>query len=48
MVVPWRLLGALALALVVAGFGSAWQYQDWRYGRQLAEQARLNTAPPTN
>jgi hypothetical protein len=30
------------LALVIAGFGSAWQFQDWRYGRQLAEQARLN------
>ncbi|WP_455806643.1 lysis system i-spanin subunit Rz [Pseudomonas fluorescens] len=36
MVVPWRLLGALALAL--AGFGSAWQVQDWRYGNQLAQQ----------
>jgi hypothetical protein len=30
------------LALVFAGFGSAWQLQDWRYGRQLAEQAKLN------
>nr|WP_274706119.1 MULTISPECIES: lysis system i-spanin subunit Rz [unclassified Pseudomonas] len=30
------------LALVLAGFGSAWQFQDWRYGRQLAEQARLH------
>lgn len=38
--VPWRLVGGLAL--VIAGFGSAWQFQDWRYGRQLAEQARLN------
>ena len=25
-----------------ADAGSAWQLQDWRYGRQLAEQARLN------
>ncbi|USU01781.1 lysis system i-spanin subunit Rz [Pseudomonas siliginis] len=40
MTVPWRLV--VALALVLAGFGSAWQFQDWRYGRQLAEQARLN------
>ena len=40
MTVPWRLIGVLAL--VLAGFGSAWQFQDWRYGRQLAEQARLN------
>ncbi|WP_336341752.1 lysis system i-spanin subunit Rz [Pseudomonas atacamensis] len=36
----WRLIGALAL--VLAGFGSAWQFQDWRYGKQLAEQARLS------
>ena len=40
MTVPWRLIGVLALAL--AGFCVAWQFQDWRYGRQLAEQARLN------
>jgi hypothetical protein len=30
------------LALVIAGFGSAWQFQDWRYGRQLVEQAKLH------
>ncbi|SIR70374.1 Bacteriophage Rz lysis protein [Pseudomonas sp. B10] len=40
MTAPWRLVGVLAL--VLAGFGSAWQFQDWRYGRQLAEQAKLN------
>ncbi len=38
--VPWRWIGVAAL--VLAGFGTAWQLQDWRYGRQLAEQARLN------
>ena len=40
MTVPWRLIGVLAL--VLAGFGSAWQFQDWRYGNQLADQARLH------
>lgn len=40
MTVPWRFIGMLAL--VLAGFGSAWQFQDWRYGRQLAEQAKVN------
>ncbi|PIF52354.1 bacteriophage Rz lysis protein [Pseudomonas sp. 29] len=28
------------LALVLAGFGAAWQFQNWRYGQQLAEQVR--------
>ncbi|WP_339539080.1 lysis system i-spanin subunit Rz [Pseudomonas sp. RA_15y_Pfl2_54] len=41
MVFPWKLIGLLAL--VLAGFGSAWQFQDWRYGKQLAEQARQHT-----
>lgn len=36
----WKTAGVLALLLI--GAGSAWQFQDWRYGRQLAEQARLN------
>ena len=30
------------LALLLIGAGSAWQFQDWRYGLQLTEQARLN------
>jgi len=41
MVVPWRVIGAAALVLL--GAGSAWQFQDWRYGKQLAEQSRLHT-----
>ncbi|WP_438301700.1 lysis system i-spanin subunit Rz [Pseudomonas sp. NMS19W] len=41
MTVPWKLIGALALLLI--GAGSAWQFQDWRYGEKLAEQARLHT-----
>ena len=40
MSVPWRLTGFLLLTLW--GAALAWQFQDWRYERQLAEQARLN------
>ncbi|MEJ6815853.1 MULTISPECIES: lysis system i-spanin subunit Rz [Pseudomonas] len=40
MSVPWKTVGVLTLVLI--GAGSAWQLQDWRYGRQLAEQARLH------
>ncbi|CAI8942506.1 prophage endopeptidase [Pseudomonas sp. IT-93MI4] len=40
MSVAWRLTGFLLLTL--GGAALAWQFQDWRYGRQLAEQARLN------
>ncbi|QHF50088.1 lysis system i-spanin subunit Rz [Pseudomonas sp. S49] len=36
MIVPWKAVGLLTLFL--AGFGSAWQFQDWRYGNQLAQQ----------
>ena len=36
--IPWKLIGALALVLI--GAGSAWQFQDWRYGKQLAEQSQ--------
>lgn len=31
------------LALVLIGAAGAWQFQDWRYGKQLAEQARQHT-----
>ncbi|MFJ2710843.1 lysis system i-spanin subunit Rz [Pseudomonas sp. NPDC087346] len=40
MAVPWKAVGVLALVLI--GAGSAWQFQDWRYGEQLAEQERLH------
>ncbi|WP_454846041.1 lysis protein [Pseudomonas farris] len=39
--VAWKLAGVLALMLVTAG--GVWQVQDWRYGKQLAEQAGLHT-----
>nr|WP_123583512.1 lysis system i-spanin subunit Rz [Pseudomonas brassicacearum] len=41
--VGWRLIGIAAVLAVVAGGAAAlaWQLQDWRYGRQLAEQARV-------
>lgn len=41
MVVPWK--AVCAVALVLGGVASTWQVQDWRYGKQLAEQARVNT-----
>jgi hypothetical protein len=37
----WK--AVVVLALILFGAGSAWQFQDWRYGAQLAEQARLHT-----
>ncbi|WDG79133.1 lysis system i-spanin subunit Rz [Pseudomonas chlororaphis] len=39
-----KLLGVLVLAglLIAVGAASAWKVQDWRYGKQLAEQARLH------
>ncbi|PYC17908.1 lysis protein [Pseudomonas jessenii] len=40
MPIPWRVIGILLLA--AGAFAAAWQLQEWRYGRQLAEQARLN------
>ncbi|WP_460367869.1 lysis system i-spanin subunit Rz [Pseudomonas sp. Tul1A2] len=40
MPIPWRVIGVLLLA--AGAFAAAWQLQEWRYGRQLAEQARLN------
>ncbi|MNV37763.1 Bacteriophage lysis protein [compost metagenome] len=43
--VQYRLL-AIGSALIVLAGGSAavaWQVQDWSYGQQLAEQARLHT-----
>jgi len=41
MVVPWKMVGAVLLVLV--GAAGAWQFQGWRYGKQLAEQAKLHT-----
>jgi hypothetical protein len=37
---PAALAGVLALLLITAG--GVWQVQDWRYGKQLAEQAGLH------
>ncbi|MDZ5433817.1 lysis system i-spanin subunit Rz [Pseudomonas fluorescens] len=38
---PYRVIGAVVV-LVILGGGLTWRIQDWRYGRQLAEQARLH------
>lgn len=40
MPIPWRVIGILLL--VSGAFAAAWQFQEWRYGRQLADQAQLN------
>ena len=34
------LVGVLAMLLITAG--GVWKIQDWRYGKQLAEQAGLH------
>lgn len=39
--IKWLLVGILALLLLMAG--TTWKVQDWRYGKQLAEQARLHS-----
>ena len=41
---PYRLfaVGVLLTALVGGSAASAWKVQDWRYGKQLAEQAGLH------
>ncbi|WP_432218788.1 lysis system i-spanin subunit Rz [Pseudomonas kribbensis] len=38
MSISWRVTGVVLL--VLGAVALAWQFQDWRYGRQLAEQAR--------
>lgn len=38
--IKWSLVGVLALLLLMAG--TTWKVQDWRYGKQLAEQASLH------
>ncbi|WP_433898189.1 lysis protein [Pseudomonas sp. PSE1(2024)] len=42
---PYRLFGKVVLLVTLVGGSAAiaWQVQDWRYGKQLAEQARLHT-----
>ena len=41
MMTPAQILAAILLAIAV-GFGGAWQVQDWRMGKELAEQAGLH------
>jgi len=42
---PYRLfaIGVLLVAVVSGSATFTWQVQDWRYGQQLAEQAKLHT-----
>ena len=46
MMTPGQILAAILLALAI-GFGGAWQVQDWRMGKKLAEQAGLHQADLT-
>jgi len=40
----WLLVKGVLLVVLVGGSTAiTWQVQDWRYGKQLAEQARLHT-----
>ena len=41
MMTPEQILAAIVLAIAI-GFGGAWQVQDWRMGKQLAEQVSLH------
>ena len=41
MMTPGQILAAILLAAAIA-FGGAWQVQDWRMGKKLAEQAGLH------
>ena len=42
---PYRVwvVGILLVAIAGGAAALAWQVQDWRYGQQFAEQARLHT-----
>ncbi|WP_223546761.1 lysis protein [Pseudomonas sp. A-B-19] len=42
---PYRVvvIGSLLVAVAGGAAALAWQVQTWRYGKQLAEQARLHT-----
>ncbi|AZE09566.1 lysis system i-spanin subunit Rz [Pseudomonas chlororaphis] len=44
MPLSYRAMAVVVLLAVVAGVAGtlAWQVQEWRFGRQLAEQARLH------
>jgi hypothetical protein len=45
MPMSYRVIGVVVFLAVLAGGSAAlaWHFQDWRYGRQLAEQAKLHT-----
>ncbi|OYQ21269.1 lysis protein [Pseudomonas mandelii] len=44
MPIFYRVIGLVVLlaVLAVGAAALAWHFQDWRYGRQMAEQARLH------
>lgn len=42
--IPWRVVGVAVLLAMLAGGSAtlAWRFQGGRYGRQLAEQAKVH------
>ncbi|MDB5993041.1 MAG: hypothetical protein JWP42_177 [Pseudomonas sp.] len=42
--IPWRVVGVAVLLAMLAGGSAtlAWRFQEGRYGRQLAEQAKVH------
>jgi hypothetical protein len=44
MPASWRVVGVVVLLAVLAGGSAAlaWRFQDWRYGRLLAQQASVH------
>ena len=49
MPMSYRIIGVVVFLAVLSGGSAAlrWRFQDWHYGRQLAEQAACNELSPS-